>query len=196
MGSAQPIKVNVRIIAATNRDLMTEVTEGRFREDLFYRLAVAMLKLPPIADREGDLGLLIDSLFAQVIEEYGEDPTVTQKRLSPSARNALHQHPWPGNARELLNTLKRASLWSLEETITEEDIKEALMPAKPPKRPDPFGYQLGNGFDLDELVDEVKRHYLKEAWSQSRQTKSKAAELIGYKSYQKFDQQAKKLKIY
>ena len=64
------------------------------------------------------------------------------------------------------------------------------LPAKPPKRRDPFGYQLGNGFNLDELVDEVKRHYLEEAWSHSGQTKSKAAELVGYKSYQKFDQQA------
>jgi DNA-binding NtrC family response regulator len=119
--------VNARIIAAANRQLLTEIHAGRFREDLFYRLAVAVLKLPPLREREGDLSLLMDRLLAQVNQEGREDPGYQQKNLSPGARNLLLTYSWPGNVRELLNTLRRAALWSEGATITREDAQEALL---------------------------------------------------------------------
>ena len=108
LGSTSHRAVDVRIIAATNRSLSGEVTAGRFREDLFYRLAVADLKLPPLRDRTGDLGLLVDRLLAQVNEEHARQPGFEHKKISPDARNLLMVQPWPGNVRELLNTLHRA----------------------------------------------------------------------------------------
>jgi transcriptional regulator with GAF, ATPase, and Fis domain len=127
VGAAQPVRVNARIIAAANRQLLTEIHAGRFREDLFYRLAVAVLKLPPLREREGDLSLLMDRLLAQVNQEGREDPGYQQKNLSPGARNLLLTYSWPGNVRELLNTLRRAALWSEGATITREDAQEALL---------------------------------------------------------------------
>jgi transcriptional regulator with GAF, ATPase, and Fis domain len=112
VGAAQPVAVNARIIAATNRQLVTEIQAGRFREDLFYRLAVAVLKLPPLREREGDLSLLIDRLLEQVNQEGEEDPGHQHKNLSPGARNLMLTYHWPGNVRELLNTLRRAVLWA------------------------------------------------------------------------------------
>jgi DNA-binding NtrC family response regulator len=96
-------KVDVRIVAATNRDLAAEVAAGRFREDLFYRLAVLILKAPPLRDREGDLGPLIDGLLKRINEqsERAKEPGYKRKKISNDARILLMQQPWPGNIREL-----------------------------------------------------------------------------------------------
>ena len=112
VGATTPRKVDVRVIAATNRTLTEEVTENRFREDLFYRLAVAVLKLPPLRERAGDLGLLADRLMEQINAESATEPGYQGKQLSASARNIMLRHFWPGNVRELANTLRRAAIWA------------------------------------------------------------------------------------
>ena len=114
----------VRIIAATNRTLTDEIADGQFREDLFYRLAVAVLKLPPLRERSGDIGMLVDKLLQQVNSESETEPGYEEKKLSAAARNILLQHPWPGNVRELLNTLRRASIWSDGPVIRADDARE------------------------------------------------------------------------
>ena len=106
LGSSKPISVDVRIVAATNRTLIEEVGEGRFREDLFYRIAVAYLKLPPLRDRPGDLGLLIDHLIEQINRESEEQPRYQRKKISSGAKNFVINHDWPGNIRELQNSLR------------------------------------------------------------------------------------------
>src|SRR5690606_9176401 len=116
-GDTAPRKIDVRIVAATHRDLLADIAAGRFREDLFYRLAVAVLHLPPLRDRAGDLGLLIDHFFADAQRELADQPGFTPRRLTPAARNLLLQHAWPGNARELKNTLLRAALWAEGPTV-------------------------------------------------------------------------------
>jgi transcriptional regulator with PAS, ATPase and Fis domain len=184
IGETNPRAVDVRIIAATNRDLTAEVAAGRFREDLFYRLAVAVLKLPPLRDREGDLGLLIDRLLEQINEEGREDPDHTYKQLSAGARNVLLNQPWPGNVRELLNTLRRAVLWSENDTLTEADIREALLPHPGQGRDTVLDRTLGDGFDLQALLGEVAGHYLRRALQETGGNKTRAAELIGLPSYQ------------
>jgi transcriptional regulator with PAS, ATPase and Fis domain len=184
LGSTKPAKVDVRIVAATNRTLTEEITAGRFREDLFYRLAVAVLKIPPLRERTGDLGLLIDTLLDQVNREAAAEPGAKHKKLSAAARNLLLAHAWPGNVRELVNTLHRSVIWSDGVTITAEDAREALLPAGAAARTDVLGRPLGGGLNLPDLLKEVARHYLARALDEAAGNKTKAAELVGLPSYQ------------
>lgn len=184
LGASKPLKVDVRIVAATNRTLTEEIAAGRFREDLFYRLAVAVLKIPPLRDRTGDLGLLIDHLLDHVNKEAASEPGYKEKKLSAGARNLLLAHPWPGNVRELLNTLRRAAIWSDDAAISSEDVREALLPTAVPVRREVLGRPLGGGFNLSDLLKEVARHYLSRAMDEAQGNKSRAAELVGLPSYQ------------
>ena len=184
LGSTKAAKVDVRIVAATNRTLTEEIAAGRFREDLFYRLAVAVLNIPPLRDRPGDLGLLIDHLLEQVNQEALSEPGFKHKKLSAGARNLLISHPWPGNVRELFNTLRRATIWSDSATITVEDAREALLPSGSSSQSEAFGRQLGGEFNLPDLLTEIARHYLGRAIDEASGNKTKAAELVGLSSYQ------------
>ncbi len=184
LGTSIPKKVNVRVIAATNRSLTEEVAAGRFRSDLFYRLAVAMLHLPPIKERPGDLSLLIDALLDQVNAESAEEPGYTHKKLSASATNLLMQHPWPGNVRELLNTLRRASIWAEGPVIRSDDIRESLICATPDPQAKILNRTLSEEFNLPELINTVARHYLERALDESRGNKAKATKLLGLSNYQ------------
>ncbi|HEX2205824.1 MAG TPA: sigma-54 dependent transcriptional regulator, partial [Longimicrobium sp.] len=106
VGGSEPIKVDVRILAATNRDLRAEVAAGRFREDLFFRLHVIPLHLPPLRERREDVPLLAEHFLARSRQRVGLRPP----RLAPGAMEALQRHPWPGNVRELANILERLSI--------------------------------------------------------------------------------------
>ena len=183
VGSTQAVRIDVRVIAATNRELSREIAAERFREDLFYRLAVAVLHLPPLRKRDGDVGLLIDHFLTIVNEEGREEPGFVPRRLSPGARNVLLAHPWPGNVRELFNTLRRAALWAGGDTIETEDMRDALLPG----HVDADGVlerTLGDGFVLPDLLAEVARHYLARAMRESQGNKSLAARMVGLPSYQ------------
>jgi len=195
LGKSEALKVDVRIIAATNRTLTEEIAAGRFREDLFYRLAVAVLKLPPLRERPGDLGLLMDLLLAQVNQEASIEPGFREKHLSPSARNLLLEHDWPGNVRELLNTLRRAAIWSDGAVITAEEAREALLPAPSAGRSGVLGRPLGGGLNLAELLREVAHHYLTRAMDEAGGNKTKAADLVGLPSYQTLTNWLAKYKV-
>jgi DNA-binding NtrC family response regulator len=187
VGATYPRKVDVRIVAATNRTLATEVRAGRFREDLFYRLAVAVLRLPPLHQRTGDVGLLVDHFLAAINEESRTEPGYVPKKLAPGARNALLGHAWPGNVRELASTLRRAAIWTPGDTIKAEDVREALLESTRGAGGagrDVLGRALGEGFSLSELLNEVARHYLERALAESNGNKSEAARLVGLPSYQ------------
>lgn len=186
IGSSKPFKVDVRIIAATNRNLVEEIGEGNFREDLFYRLAVAIIKLPPLRERQGDISLLVEHLLEKINQEAGNEPGYKDKKLSPSARNILMQHAWPGNIRELQNTLQRAAVWNVEALIKEDAIKDAILDVglMGKGREGVLNRTLGDGFDLQEVLAEVARHYLKRAMQDAGQKKKEAAELLGFANYQ------------
>jgi len=184
LGATKPIKVDVRIIGATHRTLTDEAASGRFREDLFYRLAVAVLKIPPLRDRPGDLSVLIDHLLHQVNREAATEPGYQEKSLSAGAKNVLQRHPWPGNVRELLNTLRRAAIWSDGRAISAEDAREALLPFAGRSKDDLLERPLGDGFKLQDLLHEVARTYLDRAMEEAHGNKTRAAELVGLPSYQ------------
>ena len=191
LGESKPRKVDVRIVAATNRNLIEEVGEGRFREDLFYRLVVAYLKLPPLRERTGDLGLLINHSLELINQENEAQPGYKHKKISIGARNLILNHHWPGNIRELQNTLRRAMVWTDEETLTRQDIEEALLPAFGKRDEDILNRPLDADFSLPDLIDEVAKHYLNRALKESN-TKKEAAELVGLPSYQTLTNWAKK----
>ncbi|MGA2082974.1 MAG: sigma-54 dependent transcriptional regulator [Holophaga sp.] len=126
LGGSRPIAVDVRIIALTNRDLVTEVKEGRFREDLYYRLNVIPLRLPPLRERTQDLVLLA----AHFAERYARDNDRGTPRLCPSFLAALARHPWPGNIRELENAIQRCVVLNPGDLLTAEDLRWLLDPAQ------------------------------------------------------------------
>ncbi len=184
VGATRPVKVDVRIIAATNRTLAEEIAEGRFREDLFYRLAVAGLHLPPLRERPGDLNLLLDRLLERVNEEHAEQPGFERKNLSVSARNILLTHSWPGNVRELVNTLHRLAIWTPGPEVVAEDVREALLPPIGAKAGRILDRPLDNAFSLPDLLAQVARHYLERALDATGGNKTRAARLVGLSSYQ------------
>jgi DNA-binding NtrC family response regulator len=195
VGSSREYEVDIRILAATNRTVADEVASGRFREDLFYRLAVAVLKIPPLRERPGDLGLLVDELLKQVNREAASEPGYKEKKLSAGARNLVLAHPWPGNVRELLNTLKRAAIWSDAATISAEDVRDALLPVPGAQRRDVLGRPLGAGLNLQEILKEVAQHYLGRALDEAAGNKTRAAELVGVPSYQTLSNWLKKYEV-
>lgn len=182
VGATRSIRVDVRIIAATNRSLSQEVSSSRFREDLFYRLAVAVIVLPPLRERDGDVALLLDRLLDQINRESETEPGYEPKKLSVTARKLLLEHAWPGNIRELLNTLRRAAVWTPGPTIDLDDARDALLPG--PQSADGslsiLGRELGEDFDLERLLDDVKRHYLERALAVAQGNKTRAAQLLGF----------------
>lgn len=186
VGSSKGIKIDVRIIAATNRSLASEIKTGRFRADLFYRLAVAILQLPPLREREGDLSLLIDGLLEQINQESINEPGFIHKKISASAKNLLIQHLWPGNVRELLNTLRRAVVWTAGDLIDEADIRESLLPALTDSASTEtiLNRPLGEGINLPEVLRAVAVHYLERALKETNNNKTKTAQLLGLPSYQ------------
>ena len=184
LGSDRPVAVDVRVIAATNRDLGAEVEASRFREDLYYRLATGVIRLPPLRERPGDLTPLIDHFLTAANRKFADQPAVEQKTLSPQARNLLLRHPWPGNVRELQATIDRLVLWSPRATIDADDVREEFLKTVRTDAADLLGRPLGNGLDLPELMAELARHYLQRALAESDGNKTRAAELIGLPSYQ------------
>lgn len=180
VGDARPVKVDARIIAATNRSLIQELAAGRFRADLFYRLAVAMLNIPPLRERQGDIGLLIDNFLGAADTEESS----ANKKISASARNLLLCHPWPGNVRELLNTLRRATVWTTDDTIQADDIREALFPVALQPSENILSRGIAEGFNIQEVMAEVARHYLQRGMDEGGGNKSKAARILGLPNYQ------------
>jgi transcriptional regulator with PAS, ATPase and Fis domain len=192
VGASNPVPFKTRIIAATNRNLMDEVADGNFREDLFYRLAVATLRLPPLRERQGDVGLLIDKLLAQVNSELAGDPT-KPLTLSPGARALLLAHSWPGNVRELLNTLHRVAAWCEDAVISADEMREAILPARAAKQEQAGDIApLAEGFSLPDILGSISKKYLEQGMKQAGGNKSKAAKLLGLPNYQTLDNWLKK----
>jgi DNA-binding NtrC family response regulator len=127
VGATSEIKVNVRVLAATNRDLEASVRQGLFREDLFYRLSTIRLRLPPLRDRRADIDLLADHFIARTNERLG-----LAKRLGPAARRLLHEHGWPGNVRELFHAIEAAVIVCDGDEILPEHLPAPVRSSAPP----------------------------------------------------------------
>ena len=174
LGGTRPVKVDVRILAATNRDLGTEVRAGRFREDLYFRLDVVRLRLPPLRERPADI-LPLAEHFAR---RYADANGLPRRLLSPAARAALMAHRWPGNVRELENALHRAVLLADGAEIGPEAIEltpdEAPAPVQAPM-------QAATGVEglVGRRVEEVERDLIINTLSHCLGNRTRAAEILG-----------------
>jgi two-component system nitrogen regulation response regulator NtrX len=131
LGSTRTIAVDARIVAATNKDLAAEIAAGRFREDLFYRLNVVPIHLPPLRQRREDIPLLIEHFAARLSAEYGRPP----RRFGPDAVARLAQFSWPGNIRELKNLVERILIMTEGETVSLAEVEETLPPGQDDEPP-------------------------------------------------------------
>lgn len=193
VGSVHPRKVNFRIVAATNRDLQAEVSGGRFRNDLFHRLAVAVFTIPPLRERQEDLNELISLFFDKINQEMAKHATFNKtKKLTDNARTLLCQHSWPGNIRELYNTLLRAILWSDDSVVKVKDIQDALFGVHLIPPTTILGREFSRDFKLTDLLTQVADHYIDKALRESGGNKALATRLLGLPNATTFSNWSKK----
>ena len=189
------IQADVRVISATNRDLMQDVDDGKFREDLYYRLSVIKVKLPSLCSRKSDIPELVEALLNGINRDFrSQEPHYKDKNISEAAKRFVREYDWPGNVRQLSNTLVEAAIMSESDVIEVGDIKSAIADV-PGKRTGHFDYELGDGFCLQTLLEDIQRRYLERAMDKSSGVKTKAAELLGMSSYQTLDAQLKRLGV-
>ncbi len=172
VGDARSTRVDVRVLASTNRDLASQVQAGRFREDLYYRLNVVQVRLPPLRERQDEIGQLAERLIARHAERIGVAP----RRLSPRALELLQRYRWPGNVRELENALERALVLSEDEEIGPEALPDAVQRTLAPE-------PLPRNLDPDDLsVKRAQRvleaDLIRRALERTQGNRTRAAELL------------------
>jgi len=191
LGGTEEIDADIRILAATNRDLTKMVAEGSFREDLFYRINVIPMRVPPLRERQDDIPLLAEHFVARFAEQMRKPVS----GISGAAMSLLTQYAWPGNIRELENAMERAVALERTPTILPDSLPEHLgqraaeAPVAPPADAFPDA-----GFDLERHVQEIEREYIAEALRRAGGVKVKAAELLGM-SFRSFRYYTKKYNL-
>ncbi|MBK9516570.1 MAG: sigma-54-dependent Fis family transcriptional regulator [Anaeromyxobacter sp.] len=173
LGGTAAVRVDVRIVAATNKDLAAEVKAGRFREDLFYRLDVVSVRLPPLRQRREDVPLLAASFLRPFAEKNGKQAT----GFTPAALAALEAAPWPGNVRELKHAVERGVILARGDLVDVGDLPEAVRQRAPATEraagPASLTVPLGT------TMDEIERLVIRETLAQTRGDKTLAAQLLG-----------------
>ena len=176
LGSGKDLKVNARIIAATNRDLESAIKEGLFRSDLYYRLNVISIDVPPLRERKDDIILLADFFLERFCKDMGKGA----KRLDPGVQNILQDYSWPGNVRELRNVIERAVIFGQGETIGPDmlppgvtgrtDLEESEVPMEKI-------WQAGQS--IESVLARVESRIIKKALAEAEYNKTKAARMMG-----------------
>jgi two-component system nitrogen regulation response regulator NtrX len=174
VGGAQGVRVDVRVLAATNKDLPAEIRAGRFREDLYFRLNVIPIFVPPLRDRQEDIPLLAEHFMAGFAREYGRRVKV----LDSSAAAAMRDYPWPGNVRELRNVIERLMIMVPGDTIGSRDLVflegAAAADERPPGEEPPAG-----ALSLHEARARFERDFILKTLAAQQGNISRTAELLG-----------------
>jgi transcriptional regulator with PAS, ATPase and Fis domain len=171
VGATEAKPVNARVIAATNRDLEEEIKRGNFRSDLYYRLNVISIVLPPLRDRPGDVALLAEAFLKGGAEANGSEP----KTLSPEALEAMQRYTWPGNVRELENALERAAILAKGATIPLSALPERVVEPKS----DPL---VSDAVQANPTLDTIERAYIMWVLENEGGNKARAADVLGIDS--------------
>lgn len=194
VGETNTRVVDVRIIAATNRDLLAALRAGQFRDDLFYRLAVLVLRVPPLRQRPEDIFPLAQHFLSILNERAGSIPGAERKHLSPDARKFAESYPWPGNVRELENTLARIFALTSGDTIRRDHFEAHVIPT---------GAAGGSSsplsarekFSLRKELESIERHLIEQALRESGGVKERAAKLLGMASRQALSHRMRRLGV-
>lgn len=168
VGGTTDIKVDVRVISATNKNIKEEVTSGRFREDLYYRLNVVPINIPPLRERKEDIPLLVEHFLKKTSDNL--------KRITPKAMKLLMDYSWKGNVRELENIIERTALLT-----DEEEIQPAELPTEITGYQDDMKYISGlteEGINIDKVIGDIEKRYLLQALEKAGGVKTEAAKLL------------------
>jgi two-component system NtrC family response regulator len=164
LGGQELIALDVRLVSATHREIDSLVADGKFREDLYYRLNVVPLRVPPLRERREDIPLLVAHFLERAQDRYGKKPT----QIAPGAMRALCDYPWPGNIRQLRNCMERLVVTVERPTFHTDDLPEEIrvVPRQGP-------------MTVDEAVQQAEKAAILEALSQCNQHRERAAHLLG-----------------
>ena len=191
VGGLEELQADIRVIAATNQDLSKAITEGRFREDLYYRINVIPISLPPLRDRREDIPLIAEHFVAKYNEQMGKGIT----SIAHETMDLLGRHQWPGNIRELENVMERAVALERTPAILPDSLPAAIRGDVGRPLTAPAGESLpDSGFDLEAHVKEIERGYIAEALKRAGGVQVKAAELLGM-SFRSFRYYVKKYNL-
>jgi two-component system, NtrC family, response regulator HydG len=173
VGGEETVSADVRLVSATNRDLARMVAEGRFREDLYYRLNVVPVRLPPLRERPGDVEELASHFLARVAPRIGRKVT----GFAPEAIALLRRHAWPGNVRELENVVEQALVFAEGDLVRPEDLPEGIRRAAPsPALPVPSGDR-----SLTDILEDLEEQLILAAYERAKGVKAETARLLGIK---------------
>jgi len=175
IGAPREIQVDVRVLASTNHDLHTAVREGKFREDLFYRLSVLSISLPPLRDRRDDIPLLVQALLADLNQKHATRVT----GLDPAVLDALIRHAWPGNVRELRNILERAVVLTGEGEIRNEHLPKGLGGAPPETGRQSLAPVPKVEFQVGITLEQAERELIEITMTYTRNNRTRTAEILG-----------------
>ncbi len=193
VGGGRTIQVDAGIIAATNKDLEKAVEEGSFREDLFYRLNVIPIHVPPLREREGDVPLLIHHF----LKRHCQEKEIPQKRMSKAAVETLDRYPWPGNVRELENLIERLVILTDSDEIDVDDLPPRIRQCQASRPNSLMDISLGeSGMDLKKTLDDLENHLIMEALKRANGVKNRAANLLGLNRTTLIEKMKKKKIVY
>ena len=188
VGGTDEDSSNIRVIAATNRDLPKLVGEGKFREDLFYRLNVIPVQMPALKERAEDIPLIAEHFLAKYTREMNKAIAT----FSPEADAAMRAYPWPGNVRELENTVERAVALESSTRIEVEALPDHVRQGRPAtSRSDDKMAEAGEGFNLERHLQDIERSHLERALDRAGGVQTRAADALGL-SFRQFRYLAKK----
>ncbi|HEX8705745.1 MAG TPA: sigma 54-interacting transcriptional regulator, partial [Myxococcaceae bacterium] len=173
VGSSRPFQVEVRVVAATNRDLLKEARQGRFRMDLYYRLSVVPLRLPPLRERPKDVRLLAEHFLRLYT------PREQTVKFTPAALSRLQQHAWPGNVRELRNVVCRALLMRQSQKLEADLITFEMEPVQERRDTEGRPLELPEGMTLEQMMQQVERQLIESTLRRCHHHKDKAARRLG-----------------
>jgi two-component system response regulator PilR (NtrC family) len=190
VGGLEELTADIRVIAATNQDLTRAIAEGRFREDLYYRINVIPIALPPLRERREDIPLVAEHFLTKYSEQMGKQIS----GISHEAMNVLVHHKWPGNIRELENVIERAVALESTPTILLDSLPPAIRGDAPRAATAPAEALPPSGFDLEAHVKGIECGYIAEALKRAGGVQVKAADLLGM-SFRSFRYYVKKYNL-
>lgn len=195
LGDTKTTNVDVRVIAATHQDLSKLVANGKFREDLFYRLAVGVIRIPSLRERQEDIPLIVGQLVDQINRSASKHPQYISKKISEKGIKFLSSQYWPGNIRELWSTLNRAFLWSDTSIMDEYELSQAMLTRSQVVEDVPISLTFNDKVDIVQLTDNFQKKYVEAALKASGNVKKHATQMLGLKDHQTLTNWMKRLGI-